>query len=354
MRQTADIEDLIALIKRTFGTTAQVTGVDRLRGGTKKGVYRLHLDQVPTGSVIVYSWADEENFWPAAGDKNDGTVAGTAAAHDPRDPFAPASGYSRYLAAQQMLEGLGIRTCRVYLADDTKQEYPAEVAVVEDLPGGNLEALYGTDPVRAEDATKDLATALKLMHAHRAPTYGTLEQVARGSEVLGTSCEQVILERALVDLDEGARRDPRLGRQKTRLRERLLELRARVESRQEYSLIHGELGPDHVLVTADHQHPPQPTQSVLIDIEGLLFFDVEWEHVFLELRFHEHYRLLAGDMVLDQQRLDLYRLAIRLALVAGPLRLLDGDFPDREFMQQIAEGNLQAALALLPEETTHA
>jgi hypothetical protein len=76
--------------------------------------------------------------------------------------------------------------------------------------------------------------------------------------------------------------------------------------------------------------------------------------VFLELRFHEHYRLLANDKDLDQQRMDLYRLAIRLALVAGPLRLLEGDFPDRAFMQQIVEGNLQAALALLPEEMNHA
>jgi hypothetical protein len=29
---------------------------------------------------------------------------------------------------------------------------------------------------------------------------------------------------------------------------------------------------------------------VLIDIEGLLWCDVEWEHVFLRLRFGEHYR----------------------------------------------------------------
>lgn len=348
MRRTADTQDLTALVQRALGPATQVTGVDRLRGGTKKGVYRVHLEQAPQKSVIIYSWADDENFWPDAASKDDGVVAGTAAAHDPRDPFAPASGYARYLAAQQTLEGLGIRACRVYLADDTRQQYPADVAVVEDLPGGNLEALYDTDPALAEAATKDLAHALKLMHTHRAPTYGTLEQVAHHSEVLGTSCEQVILDRALADLDEGARRDPRLGVAKTRLREHLLDLRGRIRPRQEHALIHGELGPDHVLVT------PDPPKAVLIDIEGLLFFDVEWEHVFLELRFHEHYRLLAENTHLDQQRLDLYRLGIRLALVAGPLRLLDGDFPDRAFMQQIVEGNLQAALALLPEETTHA
>ena len=41
-------------------------------------------------------------------------------------------------------------------------------------------------------------------------------------------------------------------------------------------------------------------------------------------------------------------LAMRLSLVAGPLRLLDGDFPDRAFMQEIAEHNAKEALALLP------
>jgi hypothetical protein len=35
-------------------------------------------------------------------------------------------------------------------------------------------------------------------------------------------------------------------------------------------------------------------------------------------------------------------------LVAGPMRLLDGDFPDRAFMRGIIEHNLIQALALLP------
>ncbi|MEV6399418.1 hypothetical protein AB0M39_32300 [Streptomyces sp. NPDC051907] len=110
--------------------------------------------------------------------------------------------------------------------------------------------------------------------------------------------------------------------------------------RAEYGLIHGELGPDHVLVDADGR-------AVLIDIEQTMHFDVEWEHVFLRLRFGDRYAALAQSG-LDPQRLDLYLLAMRLSLVAGPLRLLDGDFPDRDFAQGIAEHNLQQALALLP------
>ena len=66
--------------------------------------------------------------------------------------------------------------------------------------------------------------------------------------------------------------------------------------------------------------------------------------VFLRLRFGPHYRWLRPE-ALDGERLELYSLAMYLSLVAGPLRLLDGDFPGREPMLAIAEHNLRRALA---------
>jgi hypothetical protein len=50
---------------------------------------------------------------------------------------------------------------------------------------------------------------------------------------------------------------------------------------------------------------------------------------------------------LDQARLRFYRLARHLSLVAGPLRLLDGDFPDREFMLEIVHWHTDRALSHL-------
>jgi hypothetical protein len=82
----------------------------------------------------------------------------------------------------------------------------------------------------------------------------------------------------------------------------------------------------------------------LIDIEDLMYADVEWEHAFLRVRFGEEYaRLRRGSI--DGHRLTCYTPAMRLSLVAGPPRLLDGDFPDRAGMAAIAEHNLQQALA---------
>ncbi|GAA3156431.1 hypothetical protein GCM10017687_87990 [Streptomyces echinatus] len=103
--------------------------------------------------------------------------------------------------------------------------------------------------------------------------------------------------------------------------------------------MHGELGPDHVRVDTDGNPVP-------IDIEGLMYFDVEWEHVFLRIRLHDAYPPLRVDG-LDEDRLAFYLLAQRLSLTAGPLRLLDGDFPDRAVMAGIAEHNLNQTLRLV-------
>lgn len=151
------------------------------------------------------------------------------------------------------------------------------------------------------------------------------------------SCAGVVLDRALVDLAEGAQRRPELARAASRLERRLGEFFDRVQPRPEHGVIHGELGPDHVLV--DEEETP-----VLIDIEGLMYFDAEWEHAFLQLRFGDLYAHLERPG-LDPARMDLYVLAHHLSLVAGPLRLLEGDYPGRQEMLDIAEYHLGRALA---------
>ena len=180
------------------------------------------------------------------------------------------------------------------------------------------------------------------MHRQTGPGFGEVALIDNGGISHGRSCEQVVLDRALDDLAEAASRDTRIASARHHLEDMLRGLASGVRPRSEYGLIHGELGPDHVLVN-------RLGQPVLIDIEGLMFFDVEWEHAFLRIRFGEHYqRLNRGG--LDEQRLAFYTLAMRLSLVAGPLRLLDGNFPGREAMMEIAEHNLQQALAFLPAD----
>lgn len=42
MRQFTDSEALSGIVREALGAEARVVGVDRLRGGSKKGVYRVY------------------------------------------------------------------------------------------------------------------------------------------------------------------------------------------------------------------------------------------------------------------------------------------------------------------------
>jgi Phosphotransferase enzyme family len=319
-------DDLDGLARAAVGGGRRLVGVSGLRGGSKKGVYRLAFDDGST--AVAYLWAEAENYWPGTAD-------------DPADPLSQASGVSLFEAANRELDAVGVRTPRVYLIDRSGLHYPADAAVVEDVPGGNLKTLLDRDPRAAAVPLARLSGALEAMYWRQSPRYGKVALVRSGGTATGSSCEQVVLDRAVADLAEAAWRDARIGAVRSRLECVLRELAAIVRPRHEYRLVHGELGPEHLLVDRDGV-------PVLIDIEGLMFFDVEWEHVFLRIRFGEQYRRLerAG---LDERRLGFYTLAMRLSLVAGPRRLLDGDFPDRDSMMSIVNHNIRQSLTFLPQ-----
>jgi hypothetical protein len=288
-------------------------------------VYRLMMDDATT--VIAYLWDEAENYWSAV--EGEGDLA---------DPFSACAGLDLFESAHARLDALGLRVPEIYLIDREQTHHPADLALVEDFPGGHLMDRLSRDPRAAEPALVRLADALAAMTRHRAPAYGRVALVDRGGTSRGTSCEGAALAFAVRCLSEAAARDPRIASARDRLEDRLRELAAAVQPRTEYAVVHGELGLDHVLV--DPKGDP-----VLIDIEGLMYFDVEWEHVFLRIRLGSEYPRLAVSG-LDEDRLALYLLVQRLSLTAGPLRLLDGDFPDRAGMQAIAEHNLTGALAL--------
>ncbi|MEV6872104.1 phosphotransferase [Amycolatopsis sp. NPDC051128] len=314
--------ELSGVVRAAFGERGLVS-VERLRGGSKKGVYRLVLDDRTTS--IAYVWNADEDYWP------------DAATQDRSDPFGHASGLDLFETAHAALSSIGVRIPRVVMVDRSRSLLAGEVAVLEDVRGGTLEALCERDPRRAGRVSARLGEVVRAMHDSRRDRYGRPGADRAG----GTDpVERIVLRRALGHLGEAAARVDRIAAVEDRLLGLVHDRYAAVAPRTEYGLIHGELGPDHVLVD-DCDEP------VLIDIEGVMFFDVEWEHMFLELRFGSGYSHFRRDD-LDGDRVRFYRLAMYLSLVAGPLRLLDGDFPDRSAMLEIVEQNIGRTLAELP------
>ncbi|BFU43650.1 phosphotransferase [Krasilnikovia sp. MM14-A1004] len=314
-----DVRDLVA---EQLGR--RLTSLNRLTGGTKKGVYRLRLDDRTT--VILYVWAPGENYWP----------------HSPAvpdDPFADASGADLFAAGHAALTAAAVRTPRLLMLDRDGRYLPADIALVEDVGELTLEALMERDPAAAAAPLSSLGDALRRMHTTLGPRYGKLAALARGEAPQARSAEDIITDRALSHLDAVAARDARLADARERIADHVRHLRHAVAARREYGLVHGELGPDHVLVTPSGE-------PAVVDIEGLTYFDVEWEHAFLQLRFGDAYPALRP-VELDPHRLELYRYAQVLSLIEGPLRIADTDFPDRQWMLDLAEWNITKALAAL-------
>jgi hypothetical protein len=318
-----------------FGSRGPVASVTRLAGGSKKGVYRLGCSD--GFSAVLYVWSAAEDYWPASSDGDGDGV------------FGHASGLELFSACSRRLTEAGVRVPRVYLEDGSRALHPDDIALVEDVTGGTLEELLSTDVAAALPVLERLGETLRLMWQRRAACPGKVVNVVEvvGDAVgapdsagapgsVGASSAEIVLERALRHLARAADRVPAVASVRPQLDETLRALAASVRPRHEYALIHGELGPDHVSID-------DRGQPVVVDIEGAMYFDVEWEHAFLRLRFGRHYGSLRVSG-LDERRMSLYTLALDLSLIEGPLRLLDGDYPERELMLAIAAAAVDRVL----------
>jgi Phosphotransferase enzyme family len=324
-RKFADADSLRPVVRAAFGKGRSLSRVERLAGGSKKGAYRLTLDDGRT--VLLYAWDAAEDYW-------EGVLP--EGADDPADPFSHASGLTLFEAAARRLTSAGVRCPQLLLADRSGDLYPADIAVVEDVAGGSLLTLLDEDPVAAQRPLATLADWLTAMAGVRSRSFGKVAFVDAGGRSRGTSCENVMLDRALAQLSEIAGRDEHAAAAQRRIEDTLHSLAEPIVQRDTVALVHGEIGPDHVLLDSDGE-------PVLIDIEGTMYFDVEVEHVWLRMRFGDHYANLSQDG-LDADRLRLYQLCMHLDLVAGPLRIAGTSHPQREWFKGIAEHHLQRAM----------
>jgi aminoglycoside phosphotransferase (APT) family kinase protein len=321
MRTFIEQANLTGLV-RAHCRGRRLAGLERMAGSTSKGVYRLTFDDGTT--LVLFAWRSAENYWPAGPDAAE-------------DPFAGPTGAADFAASHAALTAAGVRVPRLQVIDQSQEYFPADVALVEDVRGGSLEDLMERDPAAAAEPLARLGSSIRAMHASRGAQFGKLAPLTVPEHSEAGRPEDVIARRALRHLEAAAAQVPRLAAAQPKVAALLAALRADIEPRREYALVHGELGPDHVLLD-------DSAQPVIIDIEGVTYFDVEWEHAFLRLRFWADYAGL-GLAEVDEARVRFYDFAQRLSLIEGPLRIAATDYPDRDWMLDLAEYHTNVVLA---------
>lgn len=106
------------------------------------------------------------------------------------------------------------------------------------------------------------------------------------------------------------------------LEEKVEQLAKKIKPRKEYTFIHGELGPNHVMVNKNNE-------AFLIDIEGAKYGDVEEEASFLKLRFGTSYEKIVNQ-AMDEERMRFYHLGHCLGNLSGAMALKNKGYYDME------------------------
>jgi len=314
-----ELDDLQTYVKQVLGEGYWIANVQKMQGGAQKSVYRIECGN---GFIcVLYVWDVTNNYFQEE--------------IELEQPEERSFGGRQFASNNAFLTQLGIRTPALYHLNSDREAYPFDYALVEYVDGERSDRYFDESLQVQHTVFQRLSDMLARMHNEVRPAYGML-----AAEKAGTGpCHRSLLHSALEDLIYASRYIPDIATHRSKLTDTIQRLEAAIMPRQRYGFIHGELGPDHVFVN-------DKLEPCLIDIEGAHFFDIEYEHSFLEFRFGEHYRYLQGDS-LDPARMLFYKMYHHASCTAGGLKLLHRGFPDRKLAGDIVAYNHQAMLKLM-------
>lgn len=309
-----DLQEYVGMV---FGASYLVTDISKMHGGAQKVVYKIKCSNKFT--CVLYVWDLSNNYFQEE-IEND-------------EINKQSYGGELFELNNKYLIQCGIKTPVLYDLNKERNHYSFDYALVEYVDGNKAEDYFHHSDSEIQDKVfQQLGDMLTIMHTNERKYYGNLNQ----SGIYTGNCHHIQMENVKKQLSYISQHIDSIGFKQSKLLDKLYELESRIEPRSRYGFIHGELGPDHVLVNGN-------LEPYLIDIEGAAFFDIEHEHSFLEFRFGNYYRYLTND-TLDPNRMIFYRFHHHISLTSGGLKLLHRGFPDQKFARDLADYHSRCAL----------
>lgn len=315
-----DPTSLQEYIEKVFGTSYLVANVTKMHGGAQKVVYKV--DCTNGFSSVLYVWDLTMNYFQEEIANN--------------DVNAQSFGSDLFELNNKYLIEHSIRTPALYDLNKERNRYTFDYALVEYVAGQSAEFYFKHSDSRVTDKVfEQLGELITGMHANEREVYGKPDHNENNTR----QCHLIQFENAKRQLSYACEHINDIRTNQSKLLEMLYELESRIEPRSCYGFIHGELGPNHVLVT-------DLLEPYLIDIEGAEFFDIEHEHSFLEFRFGDFYRYLKKDK-LDLNRKLFYQYHHHLSLISAGLKLIHRGYPDQQTARDISDYHTKCALQFI-------
>lgn len=312
-----DPASLQEYVEKVLGTSYVVANVTKLHGGAQKVVYKI--DTTNGFSCVLYVWDMTMNYFQEE-----------IANHNVN---AQSFGSDLFEVNNQFLIEHALRTPVIYDLNKDRNRYTFDYGLVEYVAGQSAEEYFNHPDPRVKDKVfQQLGEMITGMHANVREVYGKPDQ----RESNTGQCHRLQFENAKLQLAYATEHIEVIRKNQSKLLDMLHNLESKVEPRSRYGFIHGELGPNHVLVTDD-------LEPYFIDIEGAEFYDIEHEHSFMEFRFGEFYRYLKNDN-LDVNRKLFYQFHHHLSLISAGLKLVHRGYPDQKTARDISNYHTKRAL----------
>ncbi|TVX91692.1 phosphotransferase [Paenibacillus agilis] len=315
-----DPSDLQTHVKNIFGTEYVVANVVNIQGGAQKAVYKINCTN--QFSFVLYVWDQTINYFQQEREEE-------------QQRSEQYCGSQLFAQNYHFLRQLNVRIPTVYHLNQDRSHDSFDFAFVEYIDGLPSDAYFqASRDVQHKIFTKS-NDMLAAIHTNQNSTYGKLDELGMNNE----PCHLSIMKNAHKQLSFTAQYINYIDEQQAQLFDVIHELELRIKPRQTYHFIHGELGPNHIVI--DKQLEP-----CFIDIDGAMFFDLEFEHSFMAFRFDEQYRYFKNN-ALDRNRMLFYKLHHHISYTAGGLKLLQRNFPDRQLAESIVSFNSRCVLEFL-------
>lgn len=297
-----------------FGKEYELASLERILGGAQKYTY---LAKCTNGfEFAIYQW-DKGTTYFENNDKNAVFCSSSA---------------MLFQSNNELMRKHGVLTPKLFYMDRSRRECDSEYAFVEYISGHDMDFIIEKEPERLQEVLESLSDSIDRLHGIKSAVAGQIGRMqTQDFDIISFELEDI-----RQNSDYLQKYDKEYADLYIQVEAKAMECAGKLEKRKEYTFIHGELGPNHVIVDKDNN-------AYLIDIEGAKFCDVEEELSFLNIRFDK--MLKKAKNTVDEQRMYFYYMGHCLGNLQGAVELKQQGYYDMDdlngmiqfFHEQVAE-----------------
>ncbi|MBP3428737.1 MAG: phosphotransferase [Clostridia bacterium] len=293
-------------VKKVFGKEYKLASMERILGGAQKYTY---LAKCTNGfEFIIYQWGNETTYFENYGE----------------NAVFCSSGAKLFQSNNELMRKHGVLTPKLFYMDRTRNECDYDFAFVEYVKGHDMDYIIAKEPYRLQKVLESLRTSIDRLHGIKSETAGQIDRMQTSDfDVISFELEQLRQNSSYL-----REYDNEYSDYYVQVETKATEYASKLKKRKEYTFIHSELGPNHVIVDEDDN-------AYLIDIEGAKFYDVEEELSFLDIRFNKI--LETAESAVDEQRMHFYYLGHCLGNLQGAIELKRQGYYDMDDLNGMIE-----------------